>query len=92
MARDLKASRARLSDRVKKELRIERVVGDLDEIDLKLLETCDGRVHISTRAGLDGAFPDGVDALDLRAGTQQVGSKQRAGRYGAAPREYLLGR
>ncbi|KAG1445403.1 hypothetical protein G6F57_017572 [Rhizopus arrhizus] len=58
--------------RVQEQLRLQRAVGDLHEIDLVLLQAGDRLVDVRLAAHFDRALPDRLDAFDLRARTEQA--------------------
>jgi hypothetical protein len=64
-----KPGRTRFADRIEEEFRLQRVVGDLDEINLQRDELGNRLVHIGLGTSFQRALPDRFDALDLGAGT-----------------------
>ena len=75
-------------DGVEEDIRFQRVVGDLDEVDVHRLQPVERRVDLGRRADLDRALPERIIALQLRSGGVDGGSEQRAVRHLASPFEH----
>ena len=91
VARGAQAALARLGHRVQEQLRLERAVGDLDEIDPVALFAVQRGVHAGLVAGFQGALPDRGDAFDLGAGGEQLRPEQLAVGDLRPPRQHLPG-
>ncbi len=81
----------RSAHRGQEQLRRQRAVGDLDEVDTVALEAHEGRIQVGLRAHFEGALPDRLDAFDLGARGEQLRAGQLAAGDLATPLQHLLG-
>ena len=85
------AAPVRRLDRIEEDFGAQRIVGDLDEVDVLRLQAIERGVDLGRAVDLDRAGPDRMGTLELRARREDPRPEQAAVGGFAPPAQHLLG-